>query len=63
MSALYIAEIQKSLDVEFEFIKTAVYESEFLDIFHNMKDIKVVSVTRISNNMCIDVCFRMSNYT
>ena len=51
MSALYIPGIQKTLDIEFEFMKTAVYE------LHKQYERHKSHL----HNMCIDVYFRMSN--
>ena len=51
MSALYIPGIQKTLDIEFEFMKTAVYELHKQNKRHK-SDL---------HNKCIDVYFRMSN--
>lgn len=63
MSALYTPGIQKTLDIEFEFVKTAVYESECLDInyINNMKDIKVISI--ICASMFIFACQMMQKCT
>ena len=51
MAALYIAGIQKSLDIEFQFKKTAVYE------LHKQYERHKSDL----HNKCIDVYFRMSN--